>query len=218
MRKENKCGKVVSMNSYKTPAGPITARIVEKKSEFIANLSPAASEEEALVFLEKIRVAHRTATHNVYAYVLKEGSRQRYSDDGEPAKTAGLPVLGAITHANLTNCIIVVTRYFGGTLLGTGGLVRAYGGAASAAVEQAEILTVRSCITLTFTVDYALFEQVRRLLDESTARMSEPEFAEKVTIQATLPHGDEPPILQALEELTRGEVQIQISSPFFIPF
>ena len=120
------------MRDYTTIQGMATAEIEEKRSRFIANVSFADTEEKALAFLASVRAQHRTARHNVYAYVLREGGRMRYSDDGEPAKTAGLPVLESIQHAGLTDCVVVVTRYFGGILLGTGGLVRAYTAAASA--------------------------------------------------------------------------------------
>lgn len=117
------------MNSYLTIQDRATAEIEEKKSRFIAQLCHVETEEEALTFLEEIRVEHRMARHNVYAYIIHgEGAseRVRYSDDGEPQKTAGLPTLEALKHAGLSDVIVVVTRYFGGTLLGTGGLVRAY--------------------------------------------------------------------------------------------
>lgn len=202
------------MEPYKTPAGPATATLTEKKSEFIAQLSPAATEEEALAFLEGVRAAHRTANHNVYAYVLQAEARTRYSDDGEPAKTAGMPVLSAIQHAGLSNCIIVVTRYFGGTLLGTGGLVRAYGGAASAAIEKARVATVRPLRTLRLTLPYPLYEQARRLAQEAGARLDEPVFTDTVSFGATLPEALAEPLHHKLQELTRGGQGLEISQPF----
>ena len=125
------------MEDYRTIQGVSLAEIEEKRSRFIARAAFADSEEKALAVLAAVRAEHRTARHNVYAYMLREGSRTRYSDDGEPAKTAGLPVLEAIRHAGVTDCIVVVTRYFGGTLLGTGGLVRAYTESASQALAPA---------------------------------------------------------------------------------
>ena len=113
------------MAAYKTIAARAEAEIVEKKSRFIGQIAPVATEEEALAFIAEVKAAHRMARHNVYAYVLR-GGRVRYTDDGEPAKTAGMPTLQAIQHAGLEDVAVVVTRYFGGILLGTGGLVRAY--------------------------------------------------------------------------------------------
>ena len=141
------------MTSYTTIAGRATAEIEEKKSRFIASLAHVETEDEALAFLEEIRAANRMARHNVYAYVLREGGagaqgRVRYSDDGEPQKTAGLPTLEVIQHAGLTDVIAVVTRYFGGVLLGTGGLVRAYTQATQAGIEAAELVVVSRCVDI----------------------------------------------------------------------
>ena len=132
------------MEDYRTIRGTAIGEYEEKKSRFIAQLSFADSEEKAVAFLEQVRAANRTARHNVYAYRLREGSRERYSDDGEPAKTAGTPALEVLQHSGLTDLIVVITRYFGGVLLGTGGLVRAYTTATSRALEAAEVVTVRS--------------------------------------------------------------------------
>ncbi len=117
--------------------------------------------------MEEVRARHRTANHNVYAYLLRQGGRTRYSDDGEPQKTAGLPVLEVLRHSGLTDLIVVVTRYFGGTLLGTGGLVRAYTTAAQAALERAHRVTVRPCVDMSAVLPYALYEQGARLARRS---------------------------------------------------
>ena len=108
------------MEDYRTIRGTATGEYEEKKSRFIAQLSFADSEEKAVAFLEQVRAANRTARHNVYAYRLREGNRERYSDDGEPAKTAGTPALEVLQHSGLTDLVVVITRYFGGVLLGTG--------------------------------------------------------------------------------------------------
>ena len=110
------------MEDYRTIRGTAVGEYEEKKSRFIAQLSFADSEEAAVAFLEQVRAANRTARHNVYAYRLREGNRERYSDDGEPAKTAGTPALEVLQHSGLTDLIVVITRYFGGGLLGTGGV------------------------------------------------------------------------------------------------
>lgn len=206
------------MQDYRTIEGQVTTEIEEKKSRFIANAAFVDTEEKAVEFLNFIRAQHRTARHNVYAYVLREGARMRYSDDGEPAKTAGLPVLEAIQHAGLTDCIVVVTRYFGGTLLGTGGLVRAYTESASSALRAANVVTVRSCVRVEVRVDYALYERALLLLQEAGAKVDEPVFEEAVTLTATMPEGTEQPLLPAFQELTRGAVVPRISKPFYTPF
>ena len=153
------------MEDYRTIHGTATGEYEEKKSRFIAALSFADSEEAAVAFLEQVRAANRTARHNVYAYRLREGNRERYSDDGEPAKTAGTPALEVLQHSGLTDLIVVVTRYFGGVLLGTGGLVRAYTTATARALENAEVVTVRSVVELSVTVDYSLYERASLLID-----------------------------------------------------
>ena len=206
------------MEDYRTIQGESLAEIEEKRSRFIARAAFADSEEKALAVLAAVRAEHRTARHNVYAYMLREGSRTRYSDDGEPAKTAGLSVLEAIRHAGVTDCIVVVTRYFGGTLLGTGGLVRAYTESASQALAAAKIVTVRSCVRGSVTVDYSLYEQAARLLEAAGARMEEPEFAAAVTLRFVLPQGEEQPLLPKFRELSRGAAELEISRPFYTPF
>ena len=211
------------MSSYTTVHGRACAEIEEKKSRFIANVAHVETEEEALAFLEEIRTEHRMARHNVYAYVLREGGagslgRVRYSDDGEPAKTAGTPVLEAIGHAGISDVIVVVTRYFGGILLGTGGLVRAYTAAASGALQSAELVTMRLVVDCSVRLPYALLEQAQRVVSASGAKLSDPVFDDAVTLQWRMPAGTEGPLCQKLGELTRGSAEISVSEPEFAPF
>ena len=206
------------MQDYRTIQGTATAQLEIKHSKFIGYTEFVETEEQALEVLARVRAEHRTANHNVYAYVLRENSRVRYSDDGEPAKTAGLPVLESIQHAGLTDCIVVVTRYFGGTLLGTGGLVRAYTDTASAALQAAKVVTVRSVVKLEASVDYSLYEQAVRLIEAAGAVLDEPVFTDRVTLQWTMPEGTQEPLLPQLSELTRGQVQVQVSDPVYAPF
>ena len=206
------------MEDYRTVSGTSTAEYEEKKSRFIAQLAFADTEEKALAFLEQVRAANRTARHNVYAYRLREGSRERYSDDGEPAKTAGTPVLEVLQHSGLVDVICVVTRYFGGTLLGTGGLVRAYTTAAADALKAAEVVTVRSVVRLSVTVDYSLYERASLLVDAAGAKQAPPQFTDKVTLEWTMPEGTQNTLVTQLTELTRGGAQIACSEPFYAPF
>ena len=175
------------MEDYRTIHGTATGEYEEKKSRFIAALSFADSEEAAVAFLEQVRAANRTARHNVYAYRLREGNRERYSDDGEPAKTAGTPALEVLQHSGLTDLIVVVTRYFGGVLLGTGGLVRAYTTATARALENAEVVTVRSVVELSVTVDYSLYERASLLIDAAGAKQAAPQFTDRVTMCWQMP-------------------------------
>lgn len=206
------------MEAYKTIQGTAQARIEEKKSEFIAHAAFADTEEKALAFLNGIRAKHRTANHNVYAYILRDGARMRYSDDGEPAKTSGLPTLEAIRHAGLVDCIVVTTRYFGGTLLGTGGLVRAYTAAANAVLAAAKQVTVQVCVRGVLRVEYPLYELAQRLLADAGARLEEVQFADRVTLPFVMLAGGETQLLPKLQELCRGSADIMFSKPYFAPF
>ncbi len=206
------------MTDYKTIDGSTTAEIEEKKSRFIASLCHVESEEEALAFLDKIRAQHRTARHNVYAYRLREDNRERYSDDGEPAKTAGTPALEVLRHSELTDIIVVITRYFGGTLLGTGGLVRAYQGATQAALEAATQCTVRSLVQVEVSVEYALYERICLLVEQAGGKMGPPQFTDAVFLSWQMPEGTEAPILADLTALTRGAAEVNVSAPYYAPF
>lgn len=205
------------MDQYRTIRGTSTFEYEEKRSRFIATAAFADTEEAALAVLEKVRAANRTARHNVYAYVLQNG-RTRYSDDGEPAKTAGTPVLEAIGHAGISDVIVVVTRYFGGILLGTGGLVRAYTAAASGALQSAELVTMRLVVDCSVRLPYVLFEQAQRVVSASGAKLSDPVFDDAVTLQWRMPAGTEGSLCQKLGELTRGSAEISVSEPEFAPF
>lgn len=207
-----------TVEDYRTISGVATGEYEEKKSKFIASVSYAESEQAALRFLEHVKAENRTARHNVYAYRLQEDNRERYSDDGEPAKTAGLPTLEVIRHSGLTDLIVVVTRYFGGILLGTGGLVRAYTAATQAALESAKIVTVRSLVECSITVDYALYEQAQRLIQSMETSTVEPSFTDKVCLQWTMPNGTQVLLAEQLRELTRGGAEMQCSEPFYAPF
>ena len=199
------------MEAYKTIQGTAQARIEEKKSEFIAHAAFADTEEKALAFLNGIRAKHRTANHNVYAYILRD-------DDGEPAKTSGLPTLEAIRPAGLVDCIVVTTRYFGGPLLGTGGLVRAYTAAANAVLAAAKQVTVQVCVRGVLRVEYPLYELAQRLLADAGARLEEVQFADRVTLPFVMLAGGETQLLPKLQELCRGSADIMFSKPYFAPF
>ena len=205
------------MAAYKTIAALAEAEIVEKKSRFIGQIAPVATEEEALAFIAEVKATHRMARHNVYAYVLR-GGRVRYTDDGEPAKTAGMPTLEAIQHAGLEDVAVVVTRYFGGILLGTGGLVRAYTDATKAAIEAADVVTVSVCVDIILEVPYSLYEQLCRIAEAAGAKLAESDFAENVLLTFRMLDGTQPPFLEKLTELTRGQSEIIVTAPFDAAF
>lgn len=169
-------------NGYSTIDGCAEASFTERKSEFIGHIAHVETGEQAVDFINEIRAAHGRATHNVYAYVLREGSASRYSDDGEPQGTAGIPVLDVLLKEGLTDVCCVVTRYFGGILLGGGGLVRAYSHCAKITVDAAERLEMFSCIPMDITVDYNLYGRISYVFPDFEVRTGDTVFAENVKV------------------------------------
>lgn len=167
---------------YKTIARRCEASFIEKKSEFIGYLCPVQTEEQAITFIEEIRAMHRKATHNCYAYILRENNAARHSDDGEPGGTAGVPIYEVLRKEGLTDVCCVVTRYFGGILLGAGGLVRAYTKGAKDAVDAAQIKCMASAAELLVTVDYGLYGKLAQIFADHDARVANEEFADNVRI------------------------------------
>ena len=193
--------------------------IVEKKSRFIAEIRPVESEEEATAFIAEVKKKYWDARHHCSAFTIGENNEvARCSDDGEPAQTAGRPMLDVLLGRELHNVCAVVTRYFGGVLLGTGGLVRAYTTATARALENAEVVTVRSVVELEVTVDYALYERAALLIHAAGAKLADPQFTDRVTLHWQMPEGTEPPLLEQLRELTRGGAEVSVSQPFYAPF
>ena len=203
------------MPDYQTIRGISTFEYEEKRSRFIASAAFADTEEAALAHLNRIKAANRTARHNVYAYVLREGGRTRYSDDGEPAKTAGTPVLEAIGHAGLSDVIVVVTRYFGGVLLGTGGLVRAYTQSAKDALDAAGISVVRRWVEVAVPCPYSFFERLKLELEAHGGVLGEVEYAADVTVHALLPEERAEAFSARLTELAAGGVAAQVCGESF---
>ena len=205
------------MADYKTIRGTATFEYEEKRSRFIATASFADTEEKALAVLNAVRAANRTARHNVYAYVLQNG-RTRYSDDGEPAKTAGTPVLETIGHAGVADVIVVVTRYFGGILLGGGGLVRAYSHTASIALQAAQIITMRECLLLSLTCDYGRYGRVASLVPECGGVTDDTVFEEKVTVKFHLAPELLGTFRKKLADATNGQVDVTEDGKKFFEF
>lgn len=201
------------MSSYQTIEGFSKAEIVEKKSRFIAHLSHVADEEEALAFLQEIRTEHAQARHNVYAYILR-GGRVRYSDDGEPPQTSGLPTYETLSHAGLVDVACVTTRYFGGTLLGTGGLVRAYTEACQQAIKAAHVVTVSRCVDMSVNVPYDLYQGVVRLANDDGVSVMQTDFTDKVSVRLRTLEENMDDVRARLVETTRGRCEIVASAPF----
>lgn len=174
------------MKEYKTVEKANSDEFIEKKSRFIGYVKPVKSPQEAADFVNSIKTKHWDASHNVYAYVLKENNIQRCSDDGEPSGTAGVPVLDVILKNELVDVCVVVTRYFGGTLLGAGGLVRAYSHGSKIAVEAGNIITMALCKILIISVDYGFYERLCIILNDFNANIESTDFSDKVTVTFTL--------------------------------
>jgi len=168
---------------YRTVSREASAELEEKRSRFIATVKPVSSEEEAHAFIDGLRAKYWNATHNVYAYYIWEGNLlQKFSDDGEPSGTAGLPVLEAVKKLEVQDVAVVVTRYFGGTLLGAAGLVRAYGKSAAMGIEAAEIIRRQLCNTVEVTLDYSLLGKVQALLASKGYHIKDTVYTQDVDI------------------------------------
>jgi uncharacterized YigZ family protein len=193
---------------YLTIKSPVKTSFTERKSEFISNLSPCKTEEEALNFLEKIRSEHRKATHNVYAYILRENNIVRYSDDGEPQGTAGVPVLEVLKKNDLTDICCVVTRYFGGILLGGGGLVRAYSYSCKLATETAEIAHYIDSSRYRIDCDYTEYGKIKYFLENQTdpLKILDETFAENVTVRIVINSNSKS--AEKLVDITNGKIKI----------
>ncbi len=192
---------------YLTPAGYGEAEYIEKHSRFIGRVWPVETEEEALNILKEIRAKHWDATHNVYAYILRENGTMRYSDDGEPQGTSGMPTLTVFLGQEVQNVLCIVTRYFGGILLGTGGLVRAYSQTAKLALEAAGLARVRLWEQLLVACPYSLYERVKRELETAGAVISDTDFGADVSVEALLEKGKSEALNARLQELSAGAVE-----------
>ena len=205
------------MDPFNTIEGGATGEYEEKKSRFIAALHHADTEAEALAFLARIREENPMARHNVYAYILREDNRVRYSDDGEPQKTAGIPVLSVLEHAGLKDVICVVTRYFGGVLLGAGGLTRAYSKSAKDALDAAGKARMTLWTRERVGVPYPLFERLTRLIDAHGGLAEGSEYGADVAVTLRLPQERAEPFAAALTELSGGGISPEILGTVFLP-
>ncbi len=204
--------------SYKTVRNRASSSITIEKSEFIGVICPVRTNEEAVAFIESVRSENRKARHNCYAYILRDNFISRYSDDGEPQGTAGLPILDVLKKNELTDVCIVVTRYFGGILLGKGGLTRAYSNAASLAVNASEVVEMLSGFCLTIESDYSRYETIIRCLGEKGARVDKTEFTENVKIAASVRAEICDELMETLTDLTNGGISLCKSDELTIDF
>lgn len=207
------------IEEYKTVAGPAEETIVIKKSRFIAYVAPARSEAEATEFIEAIKKKHWDATHNCSAYMVGEHDEiQKASDDGEPSGTAGRPILEVIKKEGLKNVVVVVTRYFGGIMLGAGGLIRAYGQSAAEGIRAAGVIRRVLHREIHATVDYSW---VGKLENEFYARgytIKDTLYTDKVTMVVMAVDKDKEKLTDLITDLTNGQATITIGELEYITF
>lgn len=190
--------------SFRTVKSPSSVELVINKSRFIGQCFPIATEEEALELLSTLRKRYWDATHNCYAYsVGQKGEIARFSDDGEPGGTAGMPMMDALRGAGVTDVLCVVTRYFGGILLGTGGLVRAYSRACAEAIRAAGVVRMAPCDLVSFTVPYGQWTMFQQEARKQEAALS-PEYGEKVSCVAAVEAGKTKVFLDAVFDQSAG--------------
>ena len=194
---------------YRTVFCEGTDEIVEKRSRFIANVMPVETEEEALAYLESIRKKYWDARHNVYAYIIEKDNIQRYSDDSEPAGTAGVPVLDVLRKEELNNLIVVVTRYFGGILLGTGGLVHAYSKAAKAGIDAAQPIEMILADTLELSCEYTMLGKLQNEIAKHDVKCGEAIYTESVTIPVYTPVSETDRFIANMVDKTNGQIGIK---------
>ena len=195
--------RVKKMNPYKTVEGESFGEYTEKRSRFIAALAPVSSEEEALAFIENLRKTYWDARHNCFAYIIGgSGGISRAGDDGEPSGTAGRPMLEVLKGAGLSDVCLVVTRYFGGTLLGTGGLVRAYTAASEEAVANAGLVQMLPGIRLTITVAYPDAGKMNALFAKYRAVVLSSDYTDKVVFTLLVPPEEKTKLVSAVENAT----------------
>lgn len=208
------------MTEYQTIASDAEAvgEFEDRRSRFIAQVVRVSSEREAQAFIDEVRTRHRDARHNVPAWILADG-RERCSDDGEPSHTAGTPILEVLRAANMADVCCVVTRYFGGTLLGPGGLKRAYTAATQRALEEAEqagnVVTMTLTTRVTCVIPYSAYGKVERMITDRGGRIRDSIFAEDVQLTSVFRAGEEARFVAAMREYAAGEDLCVVGEPMF---
>lgn len=194
---------------YKTVLENASDEFVEKRSRFIGYCKPVKTEQEATDFINEKRSEHWNATHNVYAYSLREGNIKRYSDDGEPSGTAGMPVLDVIVKNEIFDVVVVVTRYFGGVLLGTGGLVRAYSHGSKIAVEAAKPVIMQNCLVCEARCAYNQYGKVSSLIIGVGAAVDDTVYESDVLVKFHIKPDLLGTLNKKLADATSGEVTVE---------
>ncbi len=206
------------MQEYRTIKEFNSDEYIVKRSRFIGYAKPVTTVDEANSFIAEIKSKHWDATHNVYAYVLREGGIKRYSDDGEPQGTAGVPVLDVIEKEGLVDTCVVVTRYFGGILLGGGGLVRAYSHSAKIGIDSAKIITMALCVDMEIECDYTFYGKLGAFLASEGAVILDTQFTNNVKVIFRIKNENKEILNAKLTELSNGRVFSTVISENFCEF
>lgn len=202
---------------YKTILNSASTEFEEKKSKFITHVKPVSNEDEAIEFISGLKAKYWNATHNVYAYTINGDSLiQRFSDDGEPSGTAGMPALEVIKRMGIQNAVVVITRYFGGTLLGAAGLIRAYSKGATMGLEAAEIVTRKLCLNINIMLEYTLFGKLQNMLINNNNIIKSIEYGQDVELCVLIEDGRQGELEKAIIENTNGRAIIDIGEKQYI--
>jgi len=202
---------------YKTILNFATAEFEEKKSKFIASVKPVSNEGDAIEFISSLKTKYWNATHNVYAYSIHNDTLiQRCSDDGEPSGTAGMPTLEVIKRMGMQDAVVVITRYFGGTLLGASGLIRAYSRSASLGLEAAEAVTRKLCINVNVVVEYTLFGRLQNMLMTNNNIIKDIKYGQDVELLVLIEVGNEEKLISDITENSNGRAIIDIGEKTYI--
>ncbi|MEE1144830.1 MAG: YigZ family protein [Acutalibacteraceae bacterium] len=205
------------MDSYLTVKNDTSDQFIERKSRFIGYIRPVTTETDAIAFVSEIRKKHPDATHNVYAYILRENNKQRYSDDGEPQGTAGLPVLEVLKREGLTDVAVVATRYFGGILLGGGGLVRAYAHTAKIAVDAGVPVKMSLCDLCKVQCGYDMYSTVTKLLEKFNAAVTDTRYTDIIEINFHIECNQNEKLHKEFAELTAGRIDFEKQGEKYMP-
>ena len=205
------------MTEYCVPTAPSETEFVEKRSRFIGHVWPVESEEEARGYIEAMKKKYYDARHNCWCYRIKEGGVERYSDDGEPQGTAGQPMLNVFQREEVTNVCCVVTRYFGGVLLGAGGLTRAYTKGAKDALDAVGISTMSLWTVWDVPCTYPLFERVKLDIAACGGVVRDAEYGADITLRAAFPAGGAEQFAPRLTELSAGSLTMTAAGEEFLP-
>lgn len=209
----------MALTSYKTIKQSAQDEFIVNKSRFIGYASPCQTEEEALAFLKLIRDRHRDATHNCYAYVIGENAGiMRYSDDGEPGGTAGLPMMEVLKKRGVVNCCVVVTRYFGGILLGAGGLVRAYSQGCAVALDAAQVSVMELSQRYLFDIPYSMWDKFNYALQSLPVILENTDFQASVEATILVREKDAESFLKSVTTLMDGREDYLLTDEEFYPW